>query len=231
MNGNIVHGREYLNPSLSAEPISYYSRVSGIGAALTELGMGGRLHVGVIGMGAGTIAAYARPGDSYRFYEINPDIPKIARRYFHFLELCNSCEVVLGDARLSLERETPQQFDLLAVDAFNSNSVPTHLLTREAFALYWHHLKLGGVLAIHASNKYVDLAPVVALAAQRDGKTARLLLNDQNGAIDRSRWVLVTANPSFFTGLSLGTATQIDVPPNLREWTDDYSNLTRLILR
>jgi SAM-dependent methyltransferase len=228
-NGNIVHGREYVSPGLYSEPISYYSRGSGVGTALIELGKNGPLHVGAIGLGAGAVAGYARPGDTYRFYEINPAVADIATRFFHYLEYCeNACEVVLGDARLSLEREEPQQFDLLAVDAFSGDSIPAHLLTREAFDLYWRHLKPGGVLAVHTSNAYIDLPPVVALAAERGGKIARSITGPGDDvSIDPSQWILVTANPAFFSGPLLGNANRIAVPPDLRAWTDDYSNLWR----
>ncbi len=227
MNGTINHGAEYTTPFGSDEPVSYYSRTSGIGVALAELGRKGPLRVGTIGLGAGTIAAYARPGDVYRFYDINPAVPDIARRYFHYLDLCKtSCDIVLGDARLSLEREDPQQFDLLAVDAFTSDSIPVHLLTREAFALYWRHLKPGGILAVHTSNSYVALAPIVALAAQEDGKTARLFVDRKRGdAVETTEWILVAANASLFNQPILRDGQQIPIPGNLRAWTDDYSNL------
>jgi predicted O-methyltransferase YrrM len=227
MNGTINHGAEYTTPFGSDEPVSYYSRTSGIGVALAELGRKGPLRVGTIGLGAGTIAAYARPGDVYRFYDINPAVPDIARRYFHYLDLCKtSCDIVLGDARLSLEREDPQQFDLLAVDAFTSDSIPVHLLTREAFALYWRHLKPGGILAVHTSNSYVALAPIVALAAQEDGKTPRLFVDRKRGdAVETTEWILVAANASLFNQPILRDGQQIPIPGNLRAWTDDYSNL------
>src|SRR5262249_36613549 len=151
-------------PLLASEPMSYYTRSSGLGIALTELGLNKPLHVGAIGLGSGTIAAYSRPGDTFRFYEINPAVPGIAKTYFRYFDACGGeCDIALGDARLSLEREAPQAFDLLAVDAFSSDAIPAHLLTREAFALYWRHLKPDGVLAIHTTNRYVELPPVVAL--------------------------------------------------------------------
>jgi hypothetical protein len=194
------------------------------------LGGSGAIKVGVIGLGAGTIAAYGRPGDSYTFYEINPAVPVIASTWFHFLSLNGAQkQIVLGDARLSLERESPQKFDLLAVDAFTSDSIPIHLLTREGFSQYWRHLKPGGVLAVHVSNLYIDLAPIVALAARQDGKIARMI-SDQghdNDAEDLSDWVLVSANPAFFAAPGLATAQPVAISPSLKPWTDDYSNLWR----
>ena len=229
-NGNVVHGREFLDTARAGEPLSYYGRHSGLGLALQELERGGPLKVGVIGLGSGTIAAYGRPGDAYVFYEINPAVPAIAGNWFHFLALSGAQKrIVLGDARQSLEREPSQQFDLLAVDAFTSDSIPIHLLTREGFAQYWRHLKPGGVLAVHVSNLYIDLAPIVALAARQDGKFARMVTDsgdDKNG-VDLSDWVLVTANPGFFSRPALASAAPVAIPASLKPWTDDYSNLWR----
>lgn len=227
MNGTINHGAQYLTPFGATEPVSYYAKTSGIGIALTELGQKGPLKVGTVGLGTGTIAAYARAGDVYSFYEINPAVPGISRTYFRYLDVCMpECDIVLGDARLSLEREEPQQFDLLAVDAFNSDSIPVHLLTREAFALYWRHLKPDGILAIHASNTYVNLAPIVALAAQETGRIARLFMDTGRGdAVQTTEWVLVAGNAAVFDPPTMREGQQIPIPANLRIWTDDYSNL------
>ncbi|HWY61181.1 MAG TPA: fused MFS/spermidine synthase [Rhizomicrobium sp.] len=229
-NGNVVHGREFLAPDRAAEPTSYYGRQSGLGLALAALGENGPIKVGVIGLGAGTIAAYGRAGDSYIFYEINPAVRDIATSWFRFLSLSPAKKhIVLGDARLSLERQAPQKFDLLAVDAFTSDSIPIHLLTHEGFAQYWRHLKPGGVLAVHVSNLYIDLAPVVALAAREDGKTARMVTDpgDDKKAQDLSDWILVTANPSFFQHPALAKAAAVAIPEPVKLWTDDYSNLWR----
>jgi SAM-dependent methyltransferase len=229
-NGNVVHGREFLAAGRAAEPTSYYGRRSGLGLALAALGEKGPVKVGVVGLGAGTIAAYGRSGDSYDFYEINPAVRDIATRWFRFLALSPADKhIVLGDARLSLERQEPQNFDLLAVDAFTSDSIPIHLLTREGFAQYWRHLKPGGVLAVHVSNLYIDLAPVVALAAREDGKTVRMITDpgDDKKAQDLSDWILVTRNPSFFRHPALAKAAAVAIPESVKLWTDDYSNLWR----
>ncbi len=231
-NGNVVHGREFVDLDKVLEPTSYYAPQSGVGIALQELGRSDPLNVGVIGLGAGVIASYSRATDIYRFYEINPQVRDVATKTFRFLALSPAqWSVTLGDARLSLEREPSHQFDVLIVDAFSSDAIPVHLLTREAFALYWRHLKPDGVLAVHVTNKYIDLAPIVALAAQQSAKTARLVSNagDADNAIDPSRWVLVTSRPDFFSSPRLKHADTISVPPGLRPWTDDYSNLWRAL--
>lgn len=227
-NGTVLHGIEMTAPGRRREPLSYYARVSGIGRLMTELGKDGPLRVGVIGLGVGTLAAYGRPGDVYRFYEINPLVETIARNDFWYLSSNPARQdVVLGDARLSLEREPPQHYDVLVVDAFTSDSIPMHLLTRQAFALYWHHLKPGGVLAVHVSNRYVNLAPVVAEAAAEDGKAARLVDvdTDWSKGVARSTWVIVTNRAALFRRPSLWIAQTVPLPPGLHAWTDDYSSI------
>ncbi|MBX7201106.1 MAG: fused MFS/spermidine synthase [Rhodospirillaceae bacterium] len=225
-NGNIMHGRQLSDPARACEPLSYYARGSGVGLAIAELGKAGPVKVGVIGLGAGTIAGYARPGDHVRFYEINPLVRDIATNVFSFLK-CGDTSVAMGDARLTLEREEPNNFDVLAIDAFSSDAIPVHLLTTETFDLYWKHLKPGGVLAVHVSNRFIDLVPIVGAAAERSGKTARLVFDESDETIggSRSDWVLVTNGPEFFDAIP--TATEVTAAP--RPWTDDYSNLWRAL--
>lgn len=231
-NGNILHGIELKQTALWRVPLSYYAPFSGIGRTIQEVGKDGPVRVGVIGLGVGTLAAYGRPGDDYRFYEINPAVERIARGQFHYLATDPAHQtIVLGDARLSLEGERPQKFDVLVVDAFISDAIPMHLLTREAFALYWRHLKPNGVLAVHVSNRFVDLAPVVAMAAQANGKTARLIDIDSNWDLGtaRSVWVLATSRTELFNRPELQIAEPIAIPPGLHAWTDDYSSIWPLL--
>ena len=233
-HGTIQHGEEFLTPLFQRQPTTYYSPNSGVGRAIRGLEPSGPLNVGVIGLGAGTIAAYSRTGDQYTFYDINPLVPTIARKQFRFLASSpGQVAVELGDARLSLEREAAKHFDVLAVDAFSGDAIPVHLLTREAFALYWRHLKPDGVLAVHVSNHYLDLGPVVSLAAAEAGKQALMVsVNDDNDqeAISPSDWVLVTSRPGFFDLPEVKGASQpINGIPGLRTWTDDYSNLYRIL--
>jgi spermidine synthase len=227
-NGSIVHGREFAAVDRACEPLSYYARPSGIGIALEDMGKTGPLHVGVIGLGAGTLAAYARPGDTFRFYEINPQVRDMATDVFHYLACSSRVDVTLGDARLALEREKPNNFDLLAVDAFNSDAIPVHLLTREAFDLYWRHIRPGGLLAVHVSNTFVDLAPIVAAAAAQMGKAAGVIytMPDYSKGISQSAWVLVTDDTGLFERPPFLQARPID-HSSTRVWTDDYSNLWR----
>jgi hypothetical protein len=232
-NGMIDHGEQFLWQRNRRYPTTYYAHDSGIGRALTALMQQGLLNVGVIGLGAGTLAAYARPIDRYSFYEINPNVVRIATTQFTFLKDCPAPHAIIrGDARLSLEREPPQQFNILAVDAFSGDSIPVHLLTREAFQLYWRHLQPDGILAVHVSNKYLSLAPVVALAALENRKLAMLVSFDGNKTNEESSsdWVLITSRHGFFNLPSIAPAAKlIELIPGLRPWTDNYSNLYRIL--
>ncbi len=230
-HGTINHGDQFLDPLRRRQPTTYYGLQSGIGRAILELQTDGPLKVGVIGLGTGTIAAYSRPFDTYRYYEINPLVMQIAHKYFYYLDDSKAkIDVLLGDARLSLEREEPQNFDVLAVDAFSSDSIPVHLLTREAFALYWKHMKPNGILAIHVSNRYLDLGPVVEQEAKALGKPDIMIASDETEADDTSTadWVLVTTRASALSHLKQYSE-KIPKKPNLRMWTDDYSNLWEIL--
>jgi spermidine synthase len=185
--------------------------------------------VGLVGLGCGTLAAYGRPGDYYRFYELNPLVIQIARTEFAYLRDCPSkVEVVEGDARLSLEREPDQHFDVLVLDAFSGDSVPVHLLSREAFQLYFRHLKPEGVLAVHVSNRFVDLTSVVGRAAESFGRSylSVLSLGIPDEQTLAATWVLVSANREFLES-PVFKADGRRIPPasRVRLWTDDYSNL------
>jgi SAM-dependent methyltransferase len=229
INGTITHGLQFLGPARRDKPTSYYGANSGIGVALKALAQRGPLRVGVIGLGAGTIAAYGRAGDVYTFYEINPLVVRIAQQDFSFLRDSKArISFALGDARLTLERQPPQQFDLLAVDAFSSDSIPVHLLTIEAFQLYFHHLRPDGILAVHISNRYVYLEPVVAAAAQKLGKEAVLINNEDDHAneIFIARWVLL-ANRGVLPRLSgvEKAGKPATASGRVKLWTDSYSSL------
>jgi hypothetical protein len=232
-HGTIDHGEQFLRPENSHRPTTYFTGSAGIGLAVHSLQMKAPMRMGVIGLGAGTLAAYARASDHYRFYDINPLVLQVAATEFTFLRDCYAPhEVVLGDARLMLEKEEPQGFDLLVVDAFSGDAIPVHLLTREAWALYWRHLKPDGVLAVHVSNRYLNLGPVVALGAQANGKHAMMVTYegtdlDEEAASD---WVLVTSRPGFFEEPAIKKAAhEIQPIADLRPWTDDYSNVYRIL--
>jgi SAM-dependent methyltransferase len=229
MNGTITHGLQYLAPARRDQPTSYYGPKSGVGIALRALASRGPLRVGVIGLGAGTIAAYGRRGDDYEFYEINPLVLRVAQQEFSFVGDSKARTAFeLGDARLMLERQPPQQFHVLAVDAFSSDSIPVHLLTIEAFQLYFRHLRPDGVLAVHISNRHLNLDPVVAAAAQKLGKEAVLIDNpgDQENGIFVARWVLLANRDVLSRFPEIEKAGRL-LPANSwkKMWTDSYSSL------
>ena len=231
-HGRIEHGSQYVDAPQSLLPTTYYAPDSGVGVALLHCCPDDK-RVGAIGLGTGTIAAYGKKLDYFRFYEINPQVVTIARTYFTYLrDSPAKIDVVMGDARLSLESEAPQEFDVLAVDAFSGDAIPVHLLTREAFALYLRHLKPGGILAVHTSNTYLKLSPVVQLLAEDAHCDARMILNEDNPRklIDASDWVLVTRNKRFLDEIDTSVWTEaISVPANARLWTDDYNNLFQIL--
>ena len=232
VHGVIAHGVQVLSPTFRREPTAYFGRLSGAGRALDRPG-DLPLKVGIIGLGAGTMAAYGRPGDEYRFYELDPLIIQTAQDQFTFLRDSGAkVEVVAGDGRLALERERERRFDVLAVDAFSGDSIPVHLLTREAFQLYFDRLNPHGVLALHLSNSFLDLPPVAGRAAQALGKFARVVEVSQDFRQHRahSQWVLLADSPQTLDRLlPLGSWSPAPAPAWLRPWTDDYSNLFQIL--
>ncbi len=232
-HGTILHGEQFVQSDRNMEPTTYYAPTTGVGLTIHAFQKQGPLRMGVIGLGTGTLAAYGRPGDTIRFYDINPLVPQIARSQFSILSGSKAhIDIVMGDARLSLEREPPQGYDLLAVDAFSSDAIPVHLLTREAFQVYFRHLKPGGVLAVHVSNRYLALAPVAAQIAQAIGKKVRMVENADDSDTDTaaSTWVLVTADPAIFRSpLLKSAAVPVEIPRGQRLWTDDYSNVLQAL--
>lgn len=228
-NGTIEHGRQFLAPDRRRQPTTYYGPDSGVGLAIKVAGARSGIHVGGIGLGAGTIATYGRPGDLYTFYEINPLVIQLAHTQFSFLsDSPAKIEIIPGDARLSLERQPKQNFDVLAVDAFSGDAIPVHLLTQEAFVLYFWHLKPDGVLALHVSNRYLDLKPVVQRVAESLGKKAGYVRNpaDAHNYVYKSDWMLVSNREGFFDDPEIRKAlVPLPPAPSARFWTDDYSNL------
>ena len=232
-HGTIDHGEQIQDILRRRWPTTYYGPNSGVGLTIKKLQEKGPIRYGVIGLGTGTLSTYARKGDYCRMYDINPLVMDIARTQFTFVpENPGTVELVLGDARLSLERDNPQNFDVIAVDAFSSDSIPIHLLTREAFLVYWRHLRPDGVLAVHVSNRYLSLEPVVHLAAESMGKKTAFISSeeDTNADVFTSDWVLVTSRPGFFENEPIRSArSEPSSRPRIRMWTDDYSNLWQIV--
>ena len=240
IHGVTVHGLQFLDDRV--RPSTYYVEDSGVGLLLLnhpKRGLG--LRVGVLGLGAGTLATYAQEGDVYRMYEINPVVVKLAEGeggYFTFLSDSKAdVTVVSGDARISLEQELargePQNFDILVLDTFSSDSIPVHLITKEAFALYLKHLTPNGVIAAHISNRHLDLQPVVWKLAQEYSldmvRISRSARSDDDGF--PSEWVLLTRDPALLELPAIASRSQAyaEYHSSIRLWTDDYSNLFQIL--
>ena len=233
-HGGIEHGAQFLSPARRREPISYYSHDSGLGRAiLRQRALRGRpLALGVIGLGAGVAAAYGEAGGRVRYYEINPQVVDIAHTQFTYLsDSPAATDVALGDARLVLERESSQQFDVLAVDAFSGDAIPMHLLTREAFAIYRRHLAPGGVIAFHVTNKFVDLGKPLTAITRAEKADARLISSNpdkesEDSALSASDWLIVAPDASWWDDQELAKVAKIIEPDKgQRLWTDDFNNL------
>jgi hypothetical protein len=231
-HGQITHGRQFTPPDQLDLPTTYYSPDGGAGKAMQIKLADGPKRVGVIGLGVGTLVTYGRKDDYFRLYEIDPLVIDIAHKNFSYLSrTAAKTEIVLGDARLQLELEPAQQFDMLVVDAFSGDSVPIHLLTYEAFAQYFRHLKPQGVLAVHITNRFLDLRPVVKSAADQFGKDLRLVdsVGNPEKLVLRSRWALISSDGTFFQNPLLASATSISPKSNFRPWKDDYSSIVAVI--
>jgi hypothetical protein len=243
VHGTTVHGMQNLgSPARQRMTTSYYAPLSGVGLAMAAIEplFGRRAHVHVIGLGAGTLACYARPGQSWTIYEIDPAIVRIARdpRRFTFLSGClPNVPILIGDARLTLERGNGAKADVLVVDAFSSDSIPMHLLTREAFDVYRSHLSDRGLLLVHISNRSLDLEPVIAAAATAGGWEARLRAY-RPGAKERAQnygasdWIALSPNRDTLGALvSRDPEDWRPLHPRARfaPWTDDYASLLPLI--
>jgi spermidine synthase len=254
-SGTTTHGVQYRNAALRSQPTTYYGNVTGVGYALRQREPGERTRIGIIGLGIGTLSAYGRAGDRFRYYEIDPDVIAIGSDEQHFSFLADSqatAELVLGDARLSLEAELREGgsrgFDLLVLDAFTSDAIPVHLLTTQAFALYDRHLADGGAILAHLSNRRLDLSPLLFGQAVQLGMRSIEIVNstvhEQRSAT--SRWVVLTRDGAYIDALLAFIRAQqktLDLPrdsvgmrrPDERAfrsfpvWTDDYSNLFALL--
>lgn len=231
VHGGVLHGVQFATSEKRRWPTAYYGRSSGVGRLLTVEASAAPRHVGVVGLGVGTLSTYGRAEDRLRLYEINPDVVTLARRHFTFLKDCPSEQnVILGDARLELEREAPQDFDVLVLDAFSGDAIPVHLLTREAIEVYLRHLKPDGVLAFHITNIHFDLRPVLAGLAEEFGLAHTVVVSDgqpKRGTFV-SMWGLMSRNPTQLPKAREGEpAFASDRSPLL--WTDDRNNLFEVL--
>jgi hypothetical protein len=234
LHGGIIHGLQLEDPKRRLEPVSYYWPGTAISQLMRSTADKPR-HIGITGLGAGALAAYGQQGDVVTIYEINPQVVDVARKWFTFLQDTPAeVRIILGDARISMERQEDQKFDILVLDAFSGDSVPVHLLTSEAVQLYLRHLKPDGVLVFHITNAYLDLEPVVARMAQRHG-LALVISDTSPQSIDEGLrfgtcWALLSRNPANLDTEALRSISRPARPnPRVRLWTDDYSNLLRIL--
>lgn len=240
-HGVITHGNQFRAPQFRRTLTTYYGEQSGIGQSIIGLRASGKSamntprpqRVGLIGLGVGTLSAYGREGDVYRVYELNPEVIDFALQHFTFLSGSRArIEVSQGDARLALEREPAQRFDVLAVDAFSSDSIPVHLITHQAILAFARHVAPQGVIAYHISNRYLNLQPVVADLAQSIGRQAILVENepgDRQPWLYRTDWIVITGNSELADRLVKQGGQRMSATPGFRGWTDDYNNLFSIL--
>jgi hypothetical protein len=231
-HGTTLHGKQWLDPSKRPEPVSYYHREGPVGEVFSEFsGRKKKMRIAVTGLGTGSLAAYAGPGQEIDFYEIDPAVKRISTlpAFFSFLRDCRAkWKVILGDARLTMEKAPPDHYGIIILDAFSSDSIPVHLLTKEAVNLYFSKLNRNGVLLIHITNRYVNLAPVLAKLADENGFSDRLRDDDADSEIgkDGSTWVLLARNENDLGGISRNDDwTKIEPRNTAAAWTDDFSNI------
>jgi hypothetical protein len=238
VHGTIDHGTQLKEDTKGRIATSYFGFTTGINRAIRGLRKErGVLRLGILGLGAGVTATLAKPGDTLHYYEINSLVPDVASHQFGFLKGCPAqVRIFMGDARLVLEQLPSENLDFLAMDAFSSDAVPMHLLTREAFRLYSKHLKTDGVLAVHISNRYLDLQPVVAQGMTELGWRGRVV--EDNGAdqpyYTGTTWVVLSSDEKFFDskffeGDSNSVIQPLSAKPRFQGWTDDFSNIVSII--
>ncbi len=242
-HGTTLHGIQNLDPALEREPTSYYARRSGVGIALSNADTlyGAHPRIGVVGLGSGTLSCYAFPNQSWTFFEIDPAMVEVARNRFTFLNRCApQARIVLGDARLSLSRQPPNSIDVLAVDAFSSDAVPMHLLTREALQVYGRAVQPDGIVLFHISNRYLDLRPVIAQLAQDSGWHAAMLEYMPTDAeeaqnVTISVWVAMSRNRDMldrlaqYSGADSAAWRTLPPRPGFTGWTDDYASILPIL--
>jgi spermidine synthase len=233
-HGRITHGLQFIAPERAAWPTTYYGESSGIGLAMHAFPAGTR-RVGLVGLGTATLTAYGQPGDYIHIYEINPQVQQLATTRFKYATSCRGkVEIAMGDARLSMEREDPEQFDLLALDAFSSDAIPVHLLTKEAFDVYQRHLKTNSIVAVHVSNHYLDLQPVVANLAKEFGYKMAIIdfdENDEEWWQYSSTWILLSRDESLLEQPAIAEARKKSgfSTRKVPLWTDDFTSLFQIL--
>jgi hypothetical protein len=236
-HGNTIHGRQFVDPSLQREPLSYFHRDGPLGKIFEAFNSNATSrNVAVVGLGTGSMACYALPNQHWTFYEINPAVINIAEtaEYFTYLHICgsSSTQIVLGDARLELQNAPDQHYGLIVLDAFNSDAIPIHLMTQEAISLYMSKLATGGILAFHISNRSLKLDAVLANVAERNGATCLSLADEEQNTItgkDPSEWLVMAQHSPAFDSLAKDPRwRKVEGRKGSLAWTDDFSNILRV---
>jgi spermidine synthase len=238
LHGTTQHGREYIDELRRCEPLSYYHRAGPFGSITSALAGQTSARVAVVGLGAGATASYGVSGQEWTFYEIDPAVVRIARDsgYFSYIRDCSSAAInfVVGDGRLRLKEAPENYYSLIALDAFSSDAIPLHLLTREAVGVYLSKLANGGLLAFHISNRHLDLSPVLGSIAKSYGLTALIMRDGRVVAEgkDASIWVVLARSPEDLKPLTVNDRWEtLEPPDNFRVWTDDFSNIFSVLWR
>jgi spermidine synthase len=236
VHGAILHGEQFTHEKWRTEPTTYYTPTSGFGRAVNNQRLqaprtANGIRIGMIGLGVGTVASYCRAIDKCRIYEINAEVERLARKHFTYLaDSPAKPEVIIGDARLSLEREAPNFFNVLAVDAFSGDSIPMHLITDEAVRVFMQQVSSGGILAYHVSNRFLNLPPVLAEIAAKE-KLAGIVVEDpaqaNNALHSSSTWVLLARDAKVFEGIE--ESKPLERKEGAPLWTDDFNNLLSVI--
>ncbi len=239
LNGGTIHGVQMRDAHFEFIGATYFSARSGIARAIMDRYLAHpdrTLNIGITGLGAGAISAYCGSGDTYVYYEIDPSIEKVAREHFSYLSRCKGVEVRTGDARILLEQERRRgetnDFDVLAMDAFNDDTIPVHLITKEAIQLYLEHIQEDGIIAINTSNRLLDIAPVIVSTAEELGLSWLIVITDGSDDITEwpSEWVLLSKNPDTFKSDTFTNLPRRIPESRPRPWTDDYSDILSVLL-
>jgi hypothetical protein len=242
LHGTTQHGRQFTDPAVRCQPLSYYHRAGPFGSIAGALTEQRSPRVAVVGLGAGATACYAVEGQEWTFYEIDPAVVRIARdpAFFSYVNGCSHVPItyVLGDGRLRLKEAPENYYSLIALDAFSSDAIPLHLLTREAVGLYLSKLTEGGMLAFHISNRHLDLSPVLGSVAKSYGLAALIMRDGEvspaeaRGGKDASVWVVMARRPEDLKRLTVDRRWEtLGAPDDFRVWTDDFSNILSVLWR
>jgi SAM-dependent methyltransferase len=233
LHGDTLHGVESLDPALAGQPLSYYHETGPAGDVMKLISVRPNQHVGVVGLGTGSMAGWGRPNRHMTFFDIDPQVYDIAHNFFTYLRRCaENCDVVIGDGRLSIEKAPDSSFDVLMLDAFNSDSIPAHLISREAVQTYLKKLKPDELILFHVSSRYMDVESLASAVALDAGLQSLVRDDDDEDPVGKARsdYVVVARHHEDFGELNNSENwTPIEKPASIQPWTDDYSNMMAIV--